>query len=80
MTMAAESDIARSAVIAAPPWAARGLAEMVESGMIDAGLRHVVVDDGGVDPADAAGYGAVELGGSAAADHADVPAVSGFAQ
>jgi len=45
MSLVAESDTARSAVIAAPPWAARGLAELVERKMLDAGIRHVVVGD-----------------------------------
>jgi phosphoglycerate dehydrogenase-like enzyme len=42
-------------VIAAPAWAARGLAELVNRGMLDAGIRHVVVGDDSVDGGEAAG-------------------------
>jgi phosphoglycerate dehydrogenase-like enzyme len=45
----------RSSVVAAPPWAARGLADMVESGAVDPAVRHVVVGDEPVDPAEADG-------------------------
>jgi phosphoglycerate dehydrogenase-like enzyme len=43
--MTATSREARSAVVAAPPWAARGLAEMRDAGVLDPGVRHVVVGD-----------------------------------
>jgi phosphoglycerate dehydrogenase-like enzyme len=54
-SLAAESDNARSAAIAAPAWAARGLAELVERKMLDPGIRHVVVGDDPVESGDAAG-------------------------
>jgi phosphoglycerate dehydrogenase-like enzyme len=46
---------ARGAVVAAPPWAERGVAEMVEKGVLDATVRLVTVGDDPVDPAEAAG-------------------------
>jgi len=55
MTLVAESDNARSAVVAAPGWAARGLAEMVDAGLLDPGIRHVVVGDEPVERGQAAG-------------------------
>ncbi|HXQ60464.1 MAG TPA: D-2-hydroxyacid dehydrogenase [Acidimicrobiales bacterium] len=42
-------------MVAAPAWAARGLAELIDKGMLDPGLRHVVVGDDPVDGDDAAG-------------------------
>jgi phosphoglycerate dehydrogenase-like enzyme len=45
----------RSAVIAAPPWAARGLADMAESGALDVAVRHVMVGDDPVDGDEATG-------------------------
>jgi phosphoglycerate dehydrogenase-like enzyme len=46
---------ARSPVIAAPAWAARGLSEMVEAGAVDNDVSHVVVGDGPVDRSAARG-------------------------
>ena len=51
----AQTKQGRSAVVAAPPWAARSLAEMVETGTLETTVRHVVVGDDPVEPADAAG-------------------------
>jgi phosphoglycerate dehydrogenase-like enzyme len=45
----------RPAVVAAPAWAARGLAEIAEAGVLDALVRHVVVGDEPIDPAAADG-------------------------
>jgi phosphoglycerate dehydrogenase-like enzyme len=45
----------RSAVVAAPAWAARSLAEMVESGALERTVRHVVVGDDPVEPGEARG-------------------------
>jgi phosphoglycerate dehydrogenase-like enzyme len=45
----------RSAVVAAPPWAARALADMVATGTVDIAVRHVVVGDEPVAAADADG-------------------------
>ena len=53
--MVAESDNARSPVVAAPAWAARGLAELVKRKLVDPGLRHVVVGDEPVGSDDAVG-------------------------
>jgi phosphoglycerate dehydrogenase-like enzyme len=53
--LVAESDNARTAVVAAPAWAARGLAELVERKMLDPGVRHVVVGDDAISSDDAAG-------------------------
>ncbi len=50
-----ESGDSRSAVVAAPPWAARGLAEIVRSGALGGDVRHVVVGDDPVGPDDADG-------------------------
>ncbi len=55
VTTGARSEPARSAVVAAPVWAARGLAEIAASGVLDAEVRHVVMGDDPVDPAEAAG-------------------------
>jgi phosphoglycerate dehydrogenase-like enzyme len=55
MVLVAESDNARSAVVAAPPWAAHGLTEMVDRALLDGGLRHVVVGDDPVDGDEARG-------------------------
>ncbi|HEY5251521.1 MAG TPA: D-2-hydroxyacid dehydrogenase [Acidimicrobiales bacterium] len=41
--------------MAAPAWAARGLAEMVETGTLETTVRHVVVGDDPVEPGDAVG-------------------------
>jgi phosphoglycerate dehydrogenase-like enzyme len=49
------SSSARSPVIAAPPWAARGLAELIKKGLLDTTVRHVVVGDAAVDPSEARG-------------------------
>jgi len=57
-TPEAEGGPARSAAVAAPPWAARGLAEIARSGVLDADIRHVVMGDDPVDPAEA---GAVQV-------------------
>jgi phosphoglycerate dehydrogenase-like enzyme len=46
---------ARSAVVAAPPWAARALAEMAETGDPITSVRHVVVGDDAIDPEQARG-------------------------
>jgi phosphoglycerate dehydrogenase-like enzyme len=54
-SLVAESDTVRSAVIAAPAWAARGLAELIEKKMLDPGIRHVVVGDDPVRSGEAAG-------------------------
>ncbi len=46
---------ARSAVVAAPAWAARAVAEIVASGVLDTDVGHVVMGDDPVDPTEAAG-------------------------
>jgi phosphoglycerate dehydrogenase-like enzyme len=45
----------RSTVVAAPAWAARSLAEMVENGALTRTVRHVVVSDDPIEPAEARG-------------------------
>jgi phosphoglycerate dehydrogenase-like enzyme len=50
-----ESGEERPAVVAAAPWAARGLAEIIRSEILDRSLRHVVVGDDPVEPEEAAG-------------------------
>jgi phosphoglycerate dehydrogenase-like enzyme len=49
---------ARPSVVAAPPWAARGLIDMVERGDLHSPVRHVVVGD---DPVDAAAADGVQV-------------------
>jgi phosphoglycerate dehydrogenase-like enzyme len=51
----AERGDVRPAVVAAPPWAARGLAAISESDVLHAAVRHVVVGDDPVNPAEAEG-------------------------
>jgi phosphoglycerate dehydrogenase-like enzyme len=50
-----ESGETRLAVVAAAPWAARGLTEITRSEILDRTVRHVVVGDDPVEPQEAAG-------------------------